>query len=174
MSVSFIGTMLPIIFRRLSRSTRSELPFHCIKLFGAGVILCTAFVHMFVPAQEILTSECLPEVFHTYHAWAGAIALAGVLFTHLFQVLAATIARDQLRRKAGEDDVVIRDREITGSKDTIHAHDDGETGDHAGHNHAHGLAVEQAEKRIATYALEFGVAVHSVIIGVTLGAARGE
>ncbi|KAJ3041074.1 high-affinity Zn(2+) transporter zrt1 [Rhizophlyctis rosea] len=161
---SLTGTMLPIISHRLSSAKKNQLPFHLIKLFGAGVILCTSFVHMFTPATEILTSECLPQVFHDYHAWAGAIALMGVLFTHLFQVLAASFVRDRLA-KSGSETVVT-------SKDAVHVHDDGETGDHAGHNH--GLAIEQAEKRIATYALEFGVAIHSVIIGVTLGATRGD
>ncbi|KAJ3045427.1 hypothetical protein HDV00_010297 [Rhizophlyctis rosea] len=204
MGVSFIGTMLPILFRRVSRANRTELPFHSIKLFGAGVILCTAFVHMFAPAQEILTNECLPQVFHDYEAWAGAIALFGVLFTHLFQVLAASYARDRLMKNP--ESIIVGHKTQSSSAATVHRHDeeeaghhhadhshnhelameeaerrvsdyvhqhsDGETGDHAGH--AHGLALEEAEKRIATYALELGVAIHSVIIGVTLGAARGQ
>ncbi|KAJ3047773.1 high-affinity Zn(2+) transporter zrt1 [Rhizophlyctis rosea] len=171
MAFSFFGTLLPVLFRRLSNSKKLTTPFQAIKLFGAGVILCTAFVHMFVPAQQILGSECLPEVFHEYHAWAGLIALLGVLFTHFFQVLAGTHVKDRLAAKSKQDEVNVNNtaKQLpTDAETAIPADHD----HHAGH--AHGAAAADAERRISAYALEAGVAIHSIIIGITLGAARGE
>jgi zinc transporter 1/2/3 len=41
-------------------------------LFGAGIILSTAFIHMFVPAVLLLTDPCLSAAFtEDYEAFAG-------------------------------------------------------------------------------------------------------
>jgi hypothetical protein len=42
------------------------------RLFGAGVILSTAFIHMFIPAVLLLTDPCLSAAFNEdYEAFAG-------------------------------------------------------------------------------------------------------
>ena len=43
----------------------------------------------------------------------------------------------------------------------------------SGHNHSHGGVISHSN-RISAYLLEFGIAIHSVIIGVALGVAREE
>ncbi|KAJ3251209.1 hypothetical protein HK104_007385, partial [Borealophlyctis nickersoniae] len=180
MGLSFIGTMLPIVAKRFTSLKVKQLPFQSIKLFGAGVILATAFVHMFTPANEQLTNPCLPQVFQDYGAWAGALALLGVLTTHLFQVLAGLAIRKNLEKKYGPKPVTAttvpatvgdvtanHSHEIVDAEKHVHAPDE----DHAGHSHALSL---NADKHVTTYILEAGIASHSIIIGVTLGAARDE
>ncbi|KAJ3173939.1 high-affinity Zn(2+) transporter zrt1 [Geranomyces variabilis] len=95
MSLSFLGTMLPVIGRRISAARLGDLPFQCLKLLGSGVILSTAFVHMLSPAQQQLTSPCLPQVFQDYGSWAGAIAICGILFTHFIQCVAVAAIRNK-------------------------------------------------------------------------------
>ncbi|KAJ3117944.1 high-affinity Zn(2+) transporter zrt1, partial [Phlyctochytrium bullatum] len=91
LAVSLSGILLPPLVRHIFKNSKTTtLPLQCAKAFGAGVILATAFVHMFTPANELLTNPCLPTFFtETYTATAAAIALLGALSTHLFQVLAA-------------------------------------------------------------------------------------
>ncbi|KAI8848554.1 hypothetical protein BC829DRAFT_393818 [Chytridium lagenaria] len=60
----------------------------CAKTFGAGVILSTAWIHMFSPADQALTNPCLPIFFtETFTSTAAAVALFSALFTHAIQVL---------------------------------------------------------------------------------------
>ncbi len=51
---SLLGTMIPILLNRTKLGS-GKLFFACGKLFGAGVILATALVHMFFPATEVCT-----------------------------------------------------------------------------------------------------------------------
>ncbi|KAJ3168222.1 high-affinity Zn(2+) transporter zrt1 [Geranomyces variabilis] len=95
MALSFLGTMLPVIGRKISAARLGDLPFQCLKLLGSGVILSTAFVHMLTPAQQQLTSACLPQVFQDYGSWAGAIAIVGILFTHFVQCVAVAAIRNK-------------------------------------------------------------------------------
>lgn len=98
MIFSFLGTMLPVVGKKFKFLGKiNDLPFQCGKMFGAGVILATAWVHMFSPADQILTNPCLPALFtETYTSWAGALALLAALSTHMIQFLASRAIRAQL------------------------------------------------------------------------------
>ncbi|KAJ3188886.1 high-affinity Zn(2+) transporter zrt1 [Gaertneriomyces sp. JEL0708] len=95
MAISFTGVILPIVAKRLSARHFAGSTFQALKLFGAGVILSTALIHMLVPAAEQLSADCLPHIFHDYHAWAGALAVGGILFTQAVQVIAGNILRSR-------------------------------------------------------------------------------
>ncbi|KAI8917588.1 Zinc/iron permease [Powellomyces hirtus] len=249
MCLSFLGTLLPMVGRKVSGSKLGDLPFQCLKLLGSGVILSTAFIHMYTPAQSQLTNECLPEVFHNYEAWAGAIAIFGILFTHFVQVVAvqairqkhtatgpvsvdksqehthqnqnqnqhdhqhdhqndhqhdhqhdherdhhhqhgpdssassitaesATTSQNPIPTPAvtspAASNVAIIDLEQGGlllpEPHLVHRHSHA----HADDAHVHSLVLADAEKTMTTYILELGIASHSIIIGLTLGAAREE
>ncbi|KAJ3158258.1 high-affinity Zn(2+) transporter zrt1 [Geranomyces michiganensis] len=279
MALSFLGTMLPVIGRKISAARLGDLPFQCLKLLGSGVILSTAFVHMLTPAQKQLTSSCLPQVFQDYGSWAAAIAIFGILFTHFVQCIAVAASRHKHSHQhsatssaqaggtppqkpthlelAGDDydrtmvHIVppsptpaplqpVQDS-TNGSAPSIshesrhgtagsvvapyrhhhhshHPQDDAspagahgsssggrvtlpsssssslaiidlEQGGlllqephsvhrnshaHADDAHVHSLVLADAEKTMTTYILELGIASHSIIIGLTLGAAREE
>lgn len=98
MLCSFVGTMLPVIGRKVKILGKiTDLPFQCGKMFGAGVILATAWVHMYSPADKIFANPCLPALFtETYTGWAGALALLAALSTHLIQFFASRAIRSQL------------------------------------------------------------------------------
>eukprot|EP01118_Nematostelium_gracile_P011585 TRINITY_DN4136_c0_g1_i1.p1 TRINITY_DN4136_c0_g1~~TRINITY_DN4136_c0_g1_i1.p1 ORF type:complete len:372 (+),score=89.23 TRINITY_DN4136_c0_g1_i1:63-1118(+) len=196
MATSFIGTMIPVVGKRFPFFKLKDLPFSLIKMFGAGVILATGFIHMVLPATEALSNPCLPPVFEEY-PFAGAAALFGVLFVHLVQFgVSKRIRGKSVQTPVGEvpvppaakaenlEDGIPMDDKSRGStprdsEPTInghkmhHAHDHNHDHDH---EHGHGLILsrESHESRIATYILEMGVASHSIIIGVALGVARAE
>ncbi|KND01589.1 ZIP zinc/iron transporter [Spizellomyces punctatus DAOM BR117] len=174
MALSFLGTMLPILGRR---TAKEKLPFQCLKLFGAGVILATAFIHMLMPAQMQLTDPCLPAHFQDYSAWAGAIALLGAFFAHFMQYSAMVILHHG-KHKASDTSTTayandVRTRTLERGQPEphmIHQY----ANSHADEAHVHSLILADAEKTVMTYVLELGIASHSIIIGVTLGAAREE
>eukprot|EP00053_Salpingoeca_punica_P024606 m.13855 g.13855 ORF g.13855 m.13855 type:complete len:311 (-) comp6985_c0_seq1:562-1494(-) len=154
--VSLFGTCIPLILSRIGFSSRESLILPCGKLLGGGVILGTAFIHMLGPSSEAFSrTECLPEVFSDYSGFSGLICLMAVLFIHGIQV-----AAKELTPKHKETEPLVPNN---------HGHGDIEDG----HGHSHG-GLFASEKQITTYILELGIAMHSVIIGVTLGVARGN
>ncbi|KND02623.1 ZIP zinc/iron transporter [Spizellomyces punctatus DAOM BR117] len=178
MGLSLIGTMLPIVSGKCFKSGSNI--FQAFKLFGAGVILATALVHMLTPAQKSLANPCLPKAFQDYSAWGSAMALFGILFTHLIQITASNLLRKRKASKAinstpkkdassktlEDGTVVIEEQDPHDVHRLSHAH--------AEDAHVHSLLLDAEEKTITTYILEAGIASHSIIIGLTLGAAREE
>ncbi|KAJ2886752.1 hypothetical protein H4R27_000449 [Coemansia aciculifera] len=83
---SAIGVFLPII----SQTTRGlgsglGVPVFAIQLgqfFGSGVIISTAFIHLFPAAYSALTNPCLGAFSDRYGAWASLIAMATVFTMH--------------------------------------------------------------------------------------------
>eukprot|EP00842_Homolaphlyctis_polyrhiza_P006313 jgi/Hompol1/6683/HPOL_002818-RA len=110
MGLSFTGTLLPILGKHffgsktkphgLTRAANAhpakqlgKIAITLLKLFGAGVIMATALVHMLVPAGQTLTNPCLPSVFNKYQSFSAVFALVGIFVTHLVQVIAGQIIR---------------------------------------------------------------------------------
>ncbi|KAL2913914.1 hypothetical protein HK105_206648 [Polyrhizophydium stewartii] len=190
MATSFAGTMLPVLGKRLVRSEAGRTAITLLKLFGAGVIVATALVHMFVPANETLTNACLPRAFsRDYKAFAAVFAIAGIFVTHAVQV--KTSIEDVDDHEVTQTDRFLdksddQTERITASSSTrvpiedpaqgaINRHsDEADDADmHEGHSHG-GLMLHTREKQLVVLLLELGIASHSVIIGLTLGIATDE
>ncbi|ORX48363.1 Zinc/iron permease [Piromyces finnis] len=87
---SATGTILPIVFKNKPFFKEDTIFFGSIKLFGTGIILGVAFIHMLSPANELLTSKYTYSLFNEkYTSFAGAFAIVGILITHFVQVYAS-------------------------------------------------------------------------------------
>jgi len=189
---SFVGTILPIIFKKKYSLREDTLLFSCIKLFGTGVILAVAFIHMVIPAGQILASEYTYEVFTSYTSFAGVFAILGIILTHIIQVYTSHFLyknsdnHGHLNSKSSESSVSI-------SVDSNDSKSDGEITEekiwHKKNNKTeristvdgcveeqHGLLhlMENKEKQIICYLLEIGISLHSILIGVAFGMTNGE
>lgn len=130
------------------------------------VILATGFIHMFPEAMEALTDECLPEEWNVYGAFAGLFAMLAILFMQLIEFL----VHHQIYRLAKKKEnspvikTIVEDIPPVSSTTTIvHHHDEG------GHSHGFELLEENSSNQIGIYLLEFGITLHSVLIGIALG-----
>ena len=87
---SLIGTALPILSYKSSRFQLNPFIILLLKSFGTGVILATGYVHMFTPADQNLSSDCLKDwpIIGQFPAWAGVFALAATLGTQMIQTTA--------------------------------------------------------------------------------------
>eukprot|EP00026_Physarum_polycephalum_P008541 Phypoly_transcript_08629.p1 GENE.Phypoly_transcript_08629~~Phypoly_transcript_08629.p1 ORF type:complete len:358 (+),score=51.76 Phypoly_transcript_08629:402-1475(+) len=161
---SFIGAVIPIISKYTT--TKFHLsPFQiCVgKCVGIGVVLACGLVHMLQPSNESLTSPCVPAAFNTvYPAYAFLYCLiAGLVMQFVdyvvlcyFQKLAASGNRPTEESKLNS----------SASQEVPNIH--------GGHMHGGFIYLESAmQKTISAYLLEFGVTVHSVFIGLTVGVA---
>jgi zinc transporter ZupT len=173
----------------------SSLIFQSAKLFGVGVILSTAFNHMLVESFENLHNPCVGEAILSFAALPGVCSLFGVFLTLLIQVIASEVLSGLAKKNSGFDSPL----KSSGQKDpslesastrckttenTIEIgsssiQDDSCIGtshmsnNDSGHNHSHGGIISHSTN-ISAYLLEFGVASHSIIIGIALGIATEE
>lgn len=73
--------LLPIVGRRVRHLKADSNVFFVVKVFAAGVILATGFVHVLPEGLADLASPCLDR--HPWHVFpmAGFITMAGAIFT---------------------------------------------------------------------------------------------
>ncbi|KAH6574462.1 hypothetical protein BASA60_005488 [Batrachochytrium salamandrivorans] len=167
MGASFLGTLLPIIGKRFIRSDAGKLVITSLKLFGAGVILATALVHMFLSSAHALVHPCLPSIFGQYPSFSSIFVMVGIFLTHLVQVFAGHAIRTHQKEASLSLDksIIAQSGQVDNSADEMVHHE--------GHTHGGGL-IHVGEKQLTVYLLELGIASHSIIIGLTLGISTDE
>ncbi|KAK1309321.1 Zinc transporter 8 [Acorus calamus] len=165
-----IGVSLPVLGKTVPALRPDRDFFFLVKAFAAGVILATGFIHVLPDAFENLTSPCLHP-----HPWgdfpfAGFVAMVAAIGTLMVDSVATGYYNRSHFNKArpmSETDVE--------SEGHVHVHT------HPTHGHAHGSVVEEEEgksaaelirHRVISQVLELGIIVHSVIIGISLGASE--
>jgi zinc transporter 1/2/3 len=132
---------------------------------------------MLPEALERFDSPCLGSGWHSYHAFGGLFAMLASFALQVLE-LAALSNLDALARKqhANTNDGKVIESVAT-MNDSASAlkvenhHEHNHTGiDTDGHVHTAGfLEHEQSVRNIGTLILEFGIVMHSIIIGITLG-----
>ncbi|XP_015694928.2 zinc transporter 8-like [Oryza brachyantha] len=195
-----LGCGLPVLGRRVPALRPDGDVFFLVKAFAAGVILATGFVHILPDAFESLSSDCLAGGPWKRFPFAGFGAMVGAIGTLVVDTLATgyftrahfkkgTAAAAAAAASAVTADVEKQSAAVT-QQHHPHRHDDGEEHEghvhvhtHSTHGHAHGssalvAAVGEDDKeqtlrhRVISQVLELGIVVHSVIIGISLGASQ--
>lgn len=183
---SVIGTFTPMILRRSKSALAHPLVFDFAKFFGSGVIIATAFIHLLAPAFDELGSECLTGAWTEYD-WAPAIAMIAVYFI-FFAEVAAYRSGTKKMAKLGITYNTHNDAEAehghthsaaaveetlpplaTANKEKLV--EDGSSGsltEDEVHVDYDITTTEGFAQLVAVGVLEFGVVLHSIIIGLTL------
>ncbi|XP_051182144.1 zinc transporter 8 [Lolium perenne] len=188
-----LGCSLPVLGRRVPALRPDGDIFFLVKAFAAGVILATGFIHILPDAFENLRSPCLPDS----GPWkdfpfAGLGAMVGAIGTLVVDTLATGyFTRAHLKKDAatGGGSAAVVDEEKQAAAAAAAASEEG--GEHlhvlhthATHGHAHGSAAlvaavggsedekDTVRHRVISQVLELGIVVHSVIIGISLGASH--
>ncbi|KAJ7964614.1 Zinc transporter protein [Quillaja saponaria] len=159
-----IGVCILILGKTIPPLRPEKDIFFIIKAFAAGVILSTGFIHVLPDAFESLTSPCLKE-----HPWGefpftGLVAMVSAIGTLMVDAFANVYFN-----KSQAD--VVDEEKVGGYEDHLHVHT------HAAHGHAHGSVISSGPSdllrhRVISQVLELGIVVHSVIIGISLGASH--
>nr|AIU92972.1 zinc/iron regulated transporter-like protein 1 [Dendrobium officinale] len=168
LTAGFIGVYLPSLGKWLPFISPEKNIFFVIKAFAAGVILSTGFIHILPDAFENLTSPCLNP-----HPWqdfpfAGFFAMVAAIGTLVIDTV-ATGYYNRIHNGKVIEKLAGADEE--GGAGQLHVHT------HANHGHAHGMGTSVPDegedlirRRVISQVLEVGIVVHSVIIGLSLGA----
>ncbi|XP_043687981.1 zinc transporter 5-like [Telopea speciosissima] len=166
-----IGVSLPIIGKMVPALQPEKDIFFIIKSFAAGVILATGFIHLLPDTFQCLTNPSLKG-----KAWdfpfMGFISMMATIGTLLVDSLATGY---YTRSNFKSSQPLIRDEEGGGE----HA-GDVPFHTHATHGHTHGsgfasegsVSFNLIRHRVISQVLELGIVVHSVIIGISLGASQ--
>ncbi|KAI5019021.1 hypothetical protein ZWY2020_043909 [Hordeum vulgare] len=170
---SAVGAGLPSLGRRFPALRPETDLFLAVKAFAGGVILATALVHILPAAFEALRSPCLVGGPWKRFPFAGLVAMLAAIATLIVDTVATGyFHRTNAKRAAAvTDEPAPDDRPARGDLESA---SDG----HHGHAHGHGISVlagppdgdELVRHRVISQVLELGVVVHSLIIGMSLGA----
>lgn len=168
-----IGVSLPLLGRRFHVFRPENDIFFMIKAFAAGVILATGFIHILPDAFRTLTSPCLGENPWGKFPFAGFVGMMAAIATLMVDTVATSFYKNMHFSKSKQVNV---DEEAGDDEHAGHVH----IHTHATHGHAHGAAAPSNEmnlsdlvrQRIISQVLELGIVVHSVIIGISLGASE--
>eukprot|EP00004_Rigifila_ramosa_P023891 TRINITY_DN678_c0_g1_i2.p1 TRINITY_DN678_c0_g1~~TRINITY_DN678_c0_g1_i2.p1 ORF type:complete len:318 (-),score=60.44 TRINITY_DN678_c0_g1_i2:46-999(-) len=166
LATSALGCAAPVVLPGLQDSKLLLIARH----FGSGVILSTAFVHMMVPAVLMLNDPCVPIEFNeNYTAYAGMFAMVAALFMQIVEYLGFSIS--SAAGHAHSHGGVELEANKVGHAEQKPAN--------LGHSHSVLLSATEREtlltrRRLALYCLEFGIATHSIIIGMALGTSNEE
>ncbi|KAI4333270.1 hypothetical protein L6164_018102 [Bauhinia variegata] len=167
-----LGVSLPFLSTKIPTLKPQNDIFFMVKAFAAGVILATGFIHILPEAFQSLNSPCLKENPWGKFPFSGFVAMLSSIVTLMVDSLAMGYYKRRHFNKAKQ---VSGDEEM-GEDHAGHVH----FHTHTTHGHAHGSANSSEEHtqsdelirhRVISQVLELGIVVHSVIIGISLGAA---
>ncbi|XP_058072190.1 zinc transporter 8-like [Magnolia sinica] len=171
-----IGIFLPILGRAIASLRSDKDVFFVIKAFAAGVILATGMIHILPDAFTNLTSPCLSKNPWGKFPFAGFVAMLSAIGTLMVDTFATGYYKRRHYGKTLPTDIENVDHEqTTEHAGHVHVHT------HATHGHAHGPAAfasgdststELIRYRVVSQVLELGIVVHSVIIGISVGASE--
>ncbi|MBA0860664.1 hypothetical protein Goshw_019895 [Gossypium schwendimanii] len=168
-----IGVCFPLLGKVIEALRPDKNLFFLIKAFAAGVILSTGFIHVLPDATENLTSPCLNEKPWGEFPFAGLLAMTAAIGTLMVDVFATShYTKSHLHKTQQSHEGDEEKTEQT--ENHLHVHT------HATHGHSHGSVsmLEPADSaqllrhRVVSQVLELGIVVHSVIIGISLGASE--
>ncbi|KAF2014533.1 Zip-domain-containing protein [Aaosphaeria arxii CBS 175.79] len=172
---SALGVFVPIIATTFTRMSMNNIIFVILKQFGTGVVLSTAFIHLFTHAHLMFTNDCLGEL--SYEGTTAAILMAGLFLSFLVDYIGARfLAWRQSRARPAEPDNSIshtstptpseserKSGNVTPAPATALTHSD-----HHG-PHVHGSTDgSPVDEKLSVTVLEAGIVFHSLLIGLTL------
>ncbi|XP_050279937.1 zinc transporter 8-like isoform X2 [Quercus robur] len=160
------GVCIPVLGKTIPALRPEKDVFFFIKAFAAGVILSTGFIHVLPDAFENLTSPCLSDRPWQDFPFTGFVAMVSAIGTLMVDAFATSYYRKSHSNQAAQN--VVGDVEMGG--------------EHEGHLHFNTRATpsfvdnsassDLIRHRVISQVLELGIVVHSVIIGISLGASE--
>ncbi|XP_059643660.1 probable zinc transporter 10 [Cornus florida] len=167
---SMIGVCLPLVTRSIPALSPDRSPFVIVKAFAAGIILATGFMHVLPDSFDMLSSTCLPETPWHKFPFTGFVAMLSAIVTLMVDSMATTIYGQKNNVGIKSESEVVRGDQETGAMRFGNLH--------GFHHHGHGPTTSGSvdsqllRYRVIAMVLELGIVVHSVVIGLSMGASN--
>ncbi|KAE8769462.1 metal ion transporter-like protein [Hordeum vulgare] len=175
---SVIGVCLPLFAKSVPALQPDRNLFYVVKAFASGVILSTGYMHVLPDSFNNLNSPCLPETPWRQFPFTTFVAMLAAVFTLMVDSLMLTFYN---RKKKGHD--AGAPVPTTSSSSAAVANLESPEPEAHWHSHGHGTALARPgdteagqmqlrRNRVVVQVLEMGIVVHSVVIGLGMGASQ--
>ncbi|KAI5830199.1 ZIP zinc/iron transport family [Schizophyllum commune Tattone D] len=178
------GALFPVLAKRSRWLKVPTSMFNFAKYFGSGVIIATAFIHLLAPGLEALESECLSDAWHEY-PYALALCMVSIFGIFVTELLAFRWGSSKLAKlglhhdahghHAGSHAAHGPEGQLTSPEEDVGTLSEKPEGKRS-------LSIEERTRSpsheddthssipqiIGVAILEFGVVLHSILIGLTL------
>ncbi|CAA7039302.1 unnamed protein product [Microthlaspi erraticum] len=160
---SIIGVSLPLITRNIPALGPDRDPFVIVKALASGVILATGYMHVLPDSFANLTSTCLPNNPWRKFPFTTFIAMISALFTLMVDSYAM----------AWQKKILLKPQPNAAVTETL------ENGSRELENENGNIVADDAKSQLIRYqviaqVLELGIVVHSVVIGLAMGASDNK
>ncbi|XP_078435851.1 fe(2+) transport protein 1-like [Wolffia australiana] len=170
LAASTAGIALPLFSNVLPALAPDKKLFVVVKAFASGVILSTGFMHVLPDSINSLQSKCLSSSVWREFPFSTFIAMVSSVGTLMMESL--WMAVQHRRQQAKVDPIEGEELSSAAPGTLVHVH-----------GHDHFLAVLPASKdevldgtlrryRVIAQVLEMGIVVHSIVIGLSMGASQ--
>ncbi|XP_031277480.1 probable zinc transporter 8 [Pistacia vera] len=140
---SLIGVSAPLFTRSVKALHPDRNLFVVVKSFAAGIILATGFMHVLPDSFDMLSSSCLEDNPWHKFPFTGFVAMLSAIVTLMVDSLATSIYSQKCNTGGG---VLIPEAGSVGS--------------------------QLMRYGVIAMVLELGIVVHSIVIGLSLGASN--
>ncbi|KAM5586871.1 zinc transporter 1-like [Rosa sericea] len=154
-----LGVSLPLLGKKIPTLRPENDIFFIVKAFAAGVILATAFIHILPEAFATLTSPCLEENPWGRFPFTGFLCMMSAIGT----LMVDAMATGYYKKSSLKSTQVRMDEESRAGTDATQ-------GSNAQDSQELRSLSELFRHRVIAQVLELGILVHSVIIGISVGA----
>ncbi|KAM5352057.1 hypothetical protein ACJ41O_004780 [Fusarium nematophilum] len=105
LATSAIGVFGPILLHKMM-PTKLNLVLIVLKQFGTGIIISTAFIHLYTHAFLMFSNDCIGEL--GYEATTSAIVMAGIFLSFLVEYIGHRIVLAKTKASAGLSQVQMK------------------------------------------------------------------
>ncbi|KAJ5960056.1 uncharacterized protein N7479_007206 [Penicillium vulpinum] len=164
---SGIGVFAPILLMKLPYASINGVVSTVIKQFGTGIILATAFIHLYTHANLMFTNECLGEL--EYEATTSAVVMAGIFIAFLLEYVGHRIIVARRSKKSSAETIPSESQQTHQKEEHDHSQDQQQQPTLAclGHNHG-SFDHTGPDSKFSVIVMEAGILFHSILIGLTL------
>ncbi|KAH7838957.1 hypothetical protein Vadar_033124 [Vaccinium darrowii] len=165
---SMVGVCLPLVTRSVPALSPDRNVFVIVKCFAAGIILGTGFMHVLPDSFDMLTSGCLPEKPWHVFPFTGFVAMLSAIGTLMVDSMATSV----YSRKNGTGGVVLPENTEVAQSAVEGDRDVRARGGGAIMGTTTNVGPKKDPMAHNCYVLELGIIVHSVVIGLSMGASN--
>ncbi|XP_010673172.1 zinc transporter 7 [Beta vulgaris subsp. vulgaris] len=170
---SMIGVSLPLFSKAVPALRPDKDLFILVRSFASGVILATGFMHVMPDSWNDLTSPCLPENPWKVFPFTPFITMISAYGTMMMDSFSTSFYEKKCKSKPQNENVNENiDKDVGDNVENKNELGLGEN--HGGHGQIVQMMIDSEgsrllKDRVIAQVLEFGIVVHSVVIGLSMG-----
>nr|BAD94060.1 putative root iron transporter protein [Arabidopsis thaliana] len=171
---SMIGVSLPLFSRSIPALGPDREMSVIVKTLASGVILATGFMHVLPDSFDDLTSKCLPEDPWQKFPFATFITMISALLVLMIESFAMCAYARRTSKREGEVVPLENGSNSVDTQNDIQTLENGSSYVEKQEKVNEDKTSELLRNKVIAQILELGIVVHSVVIGLAMGASDNK